>query len=441
MIAPVTASLAGATPLAKAAAECVLTCAWQGTLLVAAVTFLLRPLRGMSATARFFLWSAVSALLLLMPLRQIHLASQQASSGSSSGLHLALPMFLAWVFAVAWTLLSLYRATQLLRSARHVLRVAREAQPLSPEQRGLFDLPSTTLDLIATSNLVDVPCVAGFHAPKVLLPFGLIESMAPVELAQVVRHELEHVRRADQWLNLLQKLLLTLFPLNPGLWWAERKLCAERELACDDSVLAETNAPADYALSLANLAELSLARRSASLMLGAWRKRSELSIRIHRILSSRPRWRNASTIASVAVLTLTIAGAADLLNRAPTVMSFASPTTTAHAAPLAVTVAENTTPVMPIVAIRPTKKLQRTAHLNPSSKPAMPDATLPTVAVAEQPQTAQQELASNTKPKVQLAAYKQTAGKAPHAQPVLFDDGQHTYAAFHLADGWLLIQL
>ena len=97
-------------------------------------------------------------------------------------------------------------------------------------------------------------------------------------------HEVGHLRRADDWINLLQKLSLVIVPLNPVLMWIERRLCLERELACDDDVLRLTKAPKAYATCLTNLAEHRLGRRVAALSLGAWERQSELARRVHSIL-------------------------------------------------------------------------------------------------------------------------------------------------------------
>ncbi len=85
-------------------------------------------------------------------------------------------------------------------------------------------------------------------------------------------------------MNLLQKVSLVLVPLNPVLMWVERRLCLERELACDEDVLRLTKAPKAYATCLTNLAEHRLGRRAAALSLSAWEKRSELARRVHSIL-------------------------------------------------------------------------------------------------------------------------------------------------------------
>jgi beta-lactamase regulating signal transducer with metallopeptidase domain len=66
--------------------------------------------------------------------------------------------------------------------------------------------------------------VFGFLHPRILIPPALLERLTSPELQQVVLHEMEHLRRRDDWTNLLQKMGLVLFPLNPVLLWVERRL-------------------------------------------------------------------------------------------------------------------------------------------------------------------------------------------------------------------------
>jgi hypothetical protein len=166
--------------------------------------------------------------------------------------------------------------------------------------------------------------VVGFFAPRILIPGSLLEKLAAGELEQIVLHEMEHLRRGDDWTNLLQKLSLVVFPLNPALVWIERRLCLERELACDDSVLRTTNARKAYAACLANLAEHSLVRRGVSLALGAWERRPELVRRVHRILFGQERQMGRRQ-AGVAVATMLVGlvGGADVLAHGPRMVSFA----------------------------------------------------------------------------------------------------------------------
>ena len=103
-------------------------------------------------------------------------------------------------------------------------------------------------------------------------------------MAQIVLHELEHLRRRDDWLNLIQKVGLVFFPLNPGLLWVDRKLSVERELACDAGVVASTAQPFEYARCLTRLAEHRSRYRRLALSLAAWSRQSEVGRRIMSLL-------------------------------------------------------------------------------------------------------------------------------------------------------------
>jgi hypothetical protein len=165
--------------------------------------------------------------------------------------------------------------------------------------------------------------VFGFFRPRILLPSALAEGLSDLELRQLVLHEMEHLRRGDDWTNLLQKVVLVLFPLNPVLLWVERRLCAERELACDDRVLHSSCGRKAYAICLTRLAEYSMLRRNLSLVLGAWERQSELVRRVHRILRSPPRsmsGRQAMLLTSSLIFGV-LAGAI-VLARSPQLVSF-----------------------------------------------------------------------------------------------------------------------
>lgn len=273
--------------LAPIAAASLASAIWQSALLVFCVAACLRLLPAATAAARSALWTAVFLLTLLLPFA--HLVP--ASSPTTSSLHVD-P---TWAIAVAilWAVLSSVRAAHLLRGGLRLVRIAARSTTISPTPNLAPILNSTTRAVrLCTSTEVDVPSVIGFFRPRILLPPTLLASISPADLRQVILHELEHLRRRDDWTNLLQKLGLVLFPLNPALLWIERRLCFERELACDDGVLrayaeathGTTNGAKAYATCLANLAEASLLRRGLSLALGIWHRQSELTRRVHRIL-------------------------------------------------------------------------------------------------------------------------------------------------------------
>jgi hypothetical protein len=175
---------------------------------------------------------------------------------------------------------------------------------------------------ICVSDEVDRPSVIGFFSPKILIPRWLLEKLTPAELQQIVLHEAGHLGRADDWLNLLQKLALVVFPLNPALVWVERRLCFERELACDERVLQATNAPKSYAACLATLAEYRISRRAVALSLGALGRESELAKRVGRILSRGERMRPAQARLLLGTAMLALVVGAVELGRCPQVVAF-----------------------------------------------------------------------------------------------------------------------
>jgi hypothetical protein len=269
------------THLSAAATAAMVSAIWQGTLLATLVLLTIRLFPRLSAAARSIIWLNVFMLVALL---HVLLLARPAQAAAGHAFHFD-PR---WSLAVAavWLALSLARGAFLIAGAFHLRRLARRGAPFAAED--LQDLLRTrggrVVELCA-SDEVARPSVLGFFHPRILVPPVLLQRLTAAELRQVVLHEMEHLHRHDDWTNLLQKLGLVLFPLNPALVWVERQLCAERELACDDRVLTSGSGRKAYALCLAHLAEHSLLRRGYALVLGAWERRPELVKRVHRILA------------------------------------------------------------------------------------------------------------------------------------------------------------
>lgn len=307
------------------AAGALVAAVWQGALLAAVVWSVLRLLPGLTAAARSVVWLNVFILMALLHL--VPLFAGAPAAGQAVAAHrLTLDPRWSLPVVVAWLMLSVLRAGQLVAGALHLRRLRRHAKPINvaPELAELLQHRGRRVEL-CTAEEVARPSVLGFFRPRILLPPGLVERLAPSELRQVILHEIEHLRRGDDWTNLLQKLALVLFPLNPALAWVERRLCAERELACDDRVLHAGSGRKAYALCLAHLAEYSLVRRGFGLVLGAWERRPELVRRVHRILREPIGTMGRKTalaatggvVAGALVCALTLAHAPEMVSFAP----------------------------------------------------------------------------------------------------------------------------
>ncbi len=149
-----------------------------------------------------------------------------------------------------------------------------------------------------------------------------MRDLSVAELNAILLHELAHLRRWDDWTNFVQKILAAVFFFHPAVWWIEKKLALEREMACDDLVLAKTASPRAYAECLVSLAEKSLLRRGLSLAQAAVDRMRHISLRVSQILDvSRPSatqvWKPAPVLLAAASVVCLMA-----LSYTPRLVSF-----------------------------------------------------------------------------------------------------------------------
>lgn len=175
---------------------------------------------------------------------------------------------------------------------------------------------------VRASRDILLPLVAGFSRPMILVPETLSAHLDSADLEQVVLHELAHVKRRDDWANLLQEIIRALFWWQPGLHLATARIRRERELACDDWVLDQVRRPQIYAACLTRIAEFRLTRMPPLLTPAAFSDRSELAARVESLLDTKrlhhPVPRRAGPIAGLGILG---SGIALLLFLAPRVAS------------------------------------------------------------------------------------------------------------------------
>ena len=201
----------------------------------------------------------------------------------------ALYVFGAWAVTAAWLLLGVARSLAHLRSIRNSC-VEIDTAVLDPSTRETLDLHRVGRDVVlCTSTEVRVPTALGLMNPAVVIPDWLLHELSSEELNQILLHELAHLRRWDDWTNLAQQLIKAIFFFHPAVWWIERQVALEREMACDDAVLSETNSPRLYAECLAKLAEKSFVRRSVVLAQAALGKMRQTTLRVTRILDPHRR--------------------------------------------------------------------------------------------------------------------------------------------------------
>lgn len=302
-----------------------------GLVLCAVAWTWLRVARRQNSASRFIILFILLIGIAVLPFADMSWTGHTAVAATASGTpalftlpeHFAEYLFLAWA-AIASILLARIAVGlfQLLRLKRHC--VAIDAEKLSPEIHSALAACKRQVEL-CTSDKVSVPTALGFSSPaKIAIPNWLLDQLSPEELHHLVLHEAAHLRRRDDWTNLAQRLLGALLFFHPAVWWLESRLSLEREMACDECVLAETRNARAYAKSLANIAERSFVHRTVALAQAAVSRLHETTLRVTRILSPAPR-RAASRIVTFASIASVSAATVGVAAYSPNLIGFSAP--------------------------------------------------------------------------------------------------------------------
>lgn len=158
---------------------------------------------------------------------------------------------------------------------------------------------------LAVSHHVVTPVLVGCIRPMILLPPSALAMCSPDQLEMILLHELAHVRRWDNLVNLGQRFVESVLFFHPVVWWLSAWVRLEREFCCDAAVLAHTARPREYAETLAALAIPGLAPRHT---IAAMADR-QLVVRIHRILNVEDSNMKVSRKSIVGLVTLVVTGA------------------------------------------------------------------------------------------------------------------------------------
>ncbi len=110
------------------------------------------------------------------------------------------------------------------------------------------------------SGIAKVPMVVGHLKPVILIPIGLINSLATDEVEAILIHELAHIRRRDYLVNLLQSFIEIVFFFNPAVLWISQLIKTERENCCDDLAIAQSRNKESYIRAMVSCEEYKAAR-------------------------------------------------------------------------------------------------------------------------------------------------------------------------------------
>lgn len=150
------------------------------------------------------------------------------------------------------------------------------------------------------------PATAYSWRPRILLPESLHSYLDEAQLADVLCHELVHVKRRDYLWGTISELTRCLLFFHPAIWLALRNARRQRELACDAAVVRQReNRRPEYAECLTRLARVRLAEERAFVAINFARSGSFLALRVRTLLTDRssyPWWRRGAAFTASLVL-------------------------------------------------------------------------------------------------------------------------------------------
>ena len=260
-----------------------------GTLLAAAVWLLLQLFPKRDSRTNFAIWFSTLLATAMLPLFSVYLESRAGGPGGSTAVF-TVSTSVAWYAFLGWAVIAFTGLARVVLATFQLRRLRADAVPVEMEslpaeigaivEEGRKSRPVSVL----VSDRLEVPTAIGFSRPAVILPAWMVESTPAEELKYILLHELAHLRRRDDWTNLAQKILKALFFFLPSVWWIERRLSLDREMACDDAVLVHSGTPVGYAECLAHVAERSFLRKQIALAQAAVGRVRQLTARVTRIL-------------------------------------------------------------------------------------------------------------------------------------------------------------
>jgi len=147
---------------------------------------------------------------------------------------------------------------------------------------------------IYASCEIKMPMAVGLKNPIILIPYKILGNLTEEQLSYVMLHELSHIKRWDDWANLVQRIIEVFYFWHPAILWINKRLNLEREIACDDYVITLSNEPKSYARCLTRLIELDISASQKMMANGAAWNKKHITKRFKKIIedgrdrSSRP---------------------------------------------------------------------------------------------------------------------------------------------------------
>jgi beta-lactamase regulating signal transducer with metallopeptidase domain len=162
----------------------------------------------------------------------------------------------AELIVYGWMALLFLRFSQLCWNMRLIANMKRPGSFTVPAQwtdrlPGLVAMMNIGRNVqLFISDKIASPVTIGTFKPVILAPLSMFTQLSPEQTEAVLIHELEHIRRNDYLVNILQKIVEIIFFFNPAILWISAQIRNEREKCVDDAVLSATRSKSAYVHAL-----------------------------------------------------------------------------------------------------------------------------------------------------------------------------------------------
>jgi len=315
---------------------------WQIAVLVLVVAAATFVLRNKSAHVRYLLWLIVLAKCLVPPLLEVPVAVLPERQPVAAVFTIPMPAAVETMpettmppevapivqtvapsrpqlstrqwGAIGWLAGVLALACiAAVKAWRTVRWLHRDRRPLPAEVQADVNALLSSLDLRRLPKMwliegIGQPFVWGTLRGDVYLPAAFVRIADDEHRRHVLGHELSHVMRFDAAVNLVQTIAQAVLWFHPFVWWANKKIRAEREKCCDEMAIARLNARAkDYSRAIVEtlVTEYESTRRVPSLAIAGPVKNIEERIKIM-LKPGKKFYRRPSLVAAIAVMLIAL---------------------------------------------------------------------------------------------------------------------------------------
>jgi ankyrin repeat protein/beta-lactamase regulating signal transducer with metallopeptidase domain len=268
-----------------------LTQSWQIALMVLVLATISLVLKNKSAHIRYLLWLIVIAKSLVPPLVTLPLAilPQERltetvmllpaerpivaneivnTAPAESSISFSAPAitertarltFRQWL-GLSWIIgATMFVLIAVIKAFRTNVWIRQKRRPLPTQMQVKIEELFSNLNIRSFPKIwliegIGQPFVWGLLRGSIYLPADFIKVHKTEHRRGILGHELSHVLRFDAAVNFLQVVAQAIFWFHPFVWWANKKIRAEREKCCDETAIARLGTEAkDYSSAIVNI--------------------------------------------------------------------------------------------------------------------------------------------------------------------------------------------